>query len=129
MLIIYSIAETVPKKRLILQLNMPPSGSSPALPNLLQAFIRLTDHLVSTAHFRSEVIRKVKVLREDEIRKLQRQAEDEKAEQREAKRAEEKKSEREKKLRGMNAEEQRRFLEREREKEGRKAMKRQTKRA
>lgn len=45
------------------------------------------------------------------------------------KRDEEKKKEREEKLRNMSAEDQKKFLEKEREKEGRKAAKRQMKKA
>lgn len=123
------LEETVPKKRISLRLTLPTNDSSAAaIPALLSAFIRLVDHLVLTAHFRPEVLRKVKAAREDEIRKLQKVADEEKAEERMIKRDEEKKTEREKRLRGMTAEEQKKFLEREREKEGRRAAKKQTKR-
>ncbi|RPB02090.1 DUF1682-domain-containing protein, partial [Choiromyces venosus 120613-1] len=123
-----TLAETVPKKRVTLQVNIPSdTASSSDLPKLLQAFIRLVDHLAAVAHFRPEVLRKVKAVREEEAKKLQKQADEEKAEERQNKRDEDKKLERERKLRGMSAEEQKKFLEREREKETRKAMKRQTK--
>ncbi|CUS12008.1 unnamed protein product [Tuber aestivum] len=120
-------AETVPKKRVTLQVNIPSDMAPTALPKLLQAFIRLVDHLAAVAHFRPEVLRKVKAVREEEAKKLQKQVDEEKAEERQLKRDEDKKLEREKKLRGMSAEEQKKFLEREREKETRKAMKKQTK--
>lgn len=124
------LKETVPKKRITLKLTLPSSEkSAAAVPALLSAFIRLVDHLVLTAHFRPEVLRKVKSVREEEIRKLQKIADEEKAEERMMKRDEEKKREREEKLRSMSAEDQKKFLEKEREKEGRKAAKRQMKKA
>jgi len=115
------------KKRVTLRINIPSDTVPATLPKLLQAFIRLVDHLAAVAHFRPEVLRKVRAVREEEAKKLQKQADEEKAEERQLKRDEDKKLEREKKLRGMSAEEQKKFLEREREKESRKAMKRQTK--
>lgn len=125
-----TLQETVPKKRISLKITLPSDErSAAAIPALLSAFIRLVDHLVLTAHFRPEVLRKVKLVREDEIKKLQKANDEEKAEERMLKRDEEKKAERDRRLRNMTADEQKKFLERERDKEGRKAMKRQQKRA
>lgn len=125
-----TLEQTTPKKRISLKISLPSDDkSAAAIPVLLSAFIRLVDHLVATAHFRPEVLRKVKSAREDEIRKLQKVADEEKSEERMLKRDEEKKSERERKLRGMTADEQKKFLEKEREKEGKRAMKKQAKRA
>lgn len=125
-----TLEQTAPKKRISLKISLPSDEkSAAAIPVLLSAFIRLVDHLVATAHFRPEVLRKVKSVREDEIRKLQKVADEEKSEERMLKRDEEKKSERDRKLRGMTADEQKKFLEKEREKEGKRAMKKQAKRA
>ncbi|KAF8466736.1 hypothetical protein BDZ91DRAFT_724903 [Kalaharituber pfeilii] len=138
------IEETAPKKRLTLHLTLPTTPTTavtmlasllPFLPStldlnrtpptlaLVSAFLRLPDHLVSAAHFRPEVHRKLKATREEQARVLAKQAEEDAKEEREQKRAEAKKREREEKLRGMSAEEQRKWLEREKEKETRKAMK------
>lgn len=68
-------------------------------------------------------------MREDYIRKLQRGQEDEKAEERSLKRDKEKKEKRDATLRGLSAEGQKKFLEKERAKEMRKGMKKVTQRA
>ncbi|MCJ1313309.1 hypothetical protein MMC25_006986 [Agyrium rufum] len=128
----YKLNETVPKKRLSLTLKLPSSPSqqtyAPTMP-LMSYFFRLPDILVSQAHFRPEVMRKVKSTREEEIRKLKKIDDDEKAEERRTEEAKRKKEEREGKLKGMSAEEQRKFLEKEREREQKKNSKRMTKRA
>ncbi|KAL7267055.1 hypothetical protein RUND412_010367 [Rhizina undulata] len=122
--------EFTPKKRITLHFTLPSDTSDfSKLPALIQAFIRLTDHLVSTAHFRPEVLRKIKATREEEAKKLQKLENEEKAEEREAEKALQKKNERERKLRGMSADEQKRFLEREREKELRKSTKKASRKA
>ncbi|KAF8423538.1 hypothetical protein EV426DRAFT_563207 [Tirmania nivea] len=130
------IEETVPKKRQILHLTLPSSNSlfslipflpSPApnaaTPALLSAFIRFTDHLVSVAHFRPEVHRKLKATRDEQIKALQKVKDEEEKEERDQKKAEEKKRGRDARLRGMTSDEQRRFLEKEKEKEMRRAAK------
>lgn len=123
------IEETTPKKRLHLSLKLPSSSSTEAYNSTLPIFshfIRLPDQLASSAHFRPEVLRKVRSVREEEIKKLRRADDDEKAEERKIAAEKLKKEERERMLRGMSAEEQRKFLEREREKETKKGMKRST---
>ncbi|KAI5779810.1 hypothetical protein EDC01DRAFT_297659 [Geopyxis carbonaria] len=112
------LSELNPKKRITLALTMP-SESVPAetLQRLLSAFIRLADHLCANARFRPEVTRKIKLTREDEVKKLKRSLEEETKEERDFKRAEDKKTEREAKLRNMSASEQKKFLEKERQKE------------
>lgn len=129
------IEETTPKKRLVLHMTLPTSNSLfslvPFLPypstfsssSLVQTFIRLTDHLVNTAHFRPEVHRKVKATRDEQVKALERVKEEEQREERDQKKAEEKKKQRDGRLRGMSAEEQKRFLEKEKEKELRRAAK------
>ncbi|KAI5818469.1 hypothetical protein BZA77DRAFT_15489 [Pyronema omphalodes] len=118
------LADYAPRKRITLELTMPSDSTNPeALQRLVSAFIRLVDHLVANAHFRPEVLRKVKATRDDEQKKLKRSIEDETKEERETKLAEKKKADRDAKLRGMSAAEQKKFLEKEREKERKDMMK------
>ncbi|KAI9852767.1 MAG: hypothetical protein M1838_005525 [Thelocarpon superellum] len=120
------LEETVPKKRVFLSLRVPSSADfEPTLP-IFQHFIRLPDFLVSSAHFRPEALRKVRQTREEQIRKLQRLEDEEKAEERSTKRDKEKKEKRDAKLNGLNADEQRKYLEKEREKEQRRNQKKTT---
>ncbi|EED14927.1 conserved hypothetical protein [Talaromyces stipitatus ATCC 10500] len=121
------IEEATPKKRIQLSLSIPSNGYASTL-SLYSYFLRLPDTLVSGAHFRPEVTRKLRNAREEEIRKLRRADEEEKAEERKYAAEKLKKEERERLLRGMTAEEQRKFLEREKEKEQRKMMKKSTRR-
>ncbi|KAJ5129289.1 Protein of unknown function DUF1682 [Penicillium bovifimosum] len=121
------IDETVPKKRIQLSANLASSvsGYSSTLP-LFNQFLRLADKLVASAHFRAEVMRKIRNVRDEEIKKLRRIEEDEKAEERRLAAEKIKKDERERILRGMSAEEQRKFLDRESQKEQRRSMKKST---
>lgn len=122
--------ETVPKKRISLSLRLPSSSSEYAstLP-LFQYFLRMPDHLVSVRHFRPEAMRRVRQTREEEIRKIRRVDEEEKAEERKLKGDKEKKEKREALLKSMSAEEQRKYLEKEREKDMRRSQKRKTMKA
>ncbi|GLI72360.1 hypothetical protein PoHVEF18_000532 [Penicillium ochrochloron] len=115
------IDETVPKKRIQLSVNLS-SGYESTLP-LFNQFLRFADKLVSVAHWRGEVMRKVRNVRDEEIKKLRRVEEEEKAEERKLAAEKIKKEERERLLRGMTAEEQRKYLERESQKGQRKSMK------
>ncbi|RDW65525.1 putative UPF0674 endoplasmic reticulum membrane protein [Coleophoma crateriformis] len=117
--------ETVPKKRMYLSLKFPSSGYEKAIP-LFEYFLRLPDQLVQGAHFRPEVMRKVKQTREDQIKRLQKADEDEKAEERAFEREKAKKLKRDLELKGLDAKAQKKYLEKEKEKEMRKAAKRQT---
>ncbi|KAL4909155.1 hypothetical protein BDW74DRAFT_174365 [Aspergillus multicolor] len=124
------IEETAPRKRvqLVGSLASSSSGYASTLP-LFTEFLRFPDRLVSLAHFRPEVMRKIRNVREEEVKKLRRLDEQEKAEERKLAAEKIKKEERERVLRGMNAEEQRKYLDREQQKEQRRSMKRYTKRS
>ena len=98
------------------------STQSPSSRALFAAFLRLPDQLVNTAHFRAEVLRRIKSTREDEAKKIRKLGEQEKAEERKTQGDKAKRKERERKLKGMSAEEQRKFLEKERDKDQRKSM-------
>jgi hypothetical protein len=92
-------------------------------------FLRLPDFLVQNAKFRPEVLRKVKQTRETEINRIKKIDEDQKAEDRRAQADKDKKEKRDTLLKNLSAEEQSKYLAKEREKETRKAQKRRTMRA
>ncbi|KAH0559417.1 hypothetical protein GP486_004064 [Trichoglossum hirsutum] len=122
--------EAQSRKKIDLCVRIPRSPAAdpdPTVP-ILSYFLRLPDQLVSSAHFRPEVSRKVRQTREDELRKLRKMDEDEKAEERNTKKDKEKKEKRDSMLRTMSADEQRKFLEKEREKDYRKSQKKMTRR-
>lgn len=110
------------KKRIDLRLDLPSTGNTQ---NLISALIRLPDFLVGSAHFRPEALRKVKATRDEERKKLEKAEEEEKAEERSVDRDEKKKKERDARLRNMTADEQKKFLEKERDKEARRMAKKQ----
>lgn len=124
--------EAAPKKRLVLSLHLPPSTDpsaySSTLP-LFEYFLRLPDLLVTTAHFRPEVTRKIRTTREEEVKKLKKADEGEKAEERRLEAEKKKKEMRDTRLKGLSAEEQRKFLEKEREKGQKKQEKKMSRKA
>ncbi|TAQ90361.1 hypothetical protein B7494_g1306 [Chlorociboria aeruginascens] len=121
--------DTVPKKRIYLSVKLPSSGDYSSVLPLFEYFIRLSDILVQSAHFRPEVTRKVRAIREEAIRKLQKADEDGKAEERALEREKAKKLKRDLELKSLDAKSQKKYLEKEKEKEMRKHQKRQTQKA
>ncbi|KAJ5619759.1 hypothetical protein N7510_003743 [Penicillium lagena] len=121
--------ETVPRKRVQLSVNLASSvaGYASTLP-LFTQFLRFGDRLVASAHFRGEVMRKIRNAREEEIKKIRRLEEEDKAEERKIAAEKIKKEERDRLLRSMTADEQRKFLDRESQKGQRKSMKKYSKR-
>ena len=109
-------------------MRLPSSGDYTSLLPIFQYFLRLTDTLVQSAHFRPEVLRKVRTTRDDAIRKLQKADEDEKTEERNLEREKVKKQKRDAELKGLNAKAQKKYLEKEKEKEMKRAQKKQTQR-
>ena len=118
----------LPKKRidLICALNESKTSNTAAL---FEAYLRLPDHLVSVAHFRPEALKRVKATREEEARKIRKLDVEDKAEERSLEREKAKKREREEKLKGMSAEEQRKYIDRERRLDRERGMKKRTMRA
>ena len=118
--------ETNPRKRVSLSLKLPSSHQAsayePTLP-IFNYFLRLPDMLAQHAHFRPEVRRKIMSVREEEQKKLRKASEEEKAEERRLEAEKKKREMRDTRLKGMSAEEQRKFLEKEREKTGKKQEK------
>jgi hypothetical protein len=113
---LYSLDDTKPKKRINLSLKLQSDYTS-TLP-LFQYFLRLPDHLATAAHFRPEALRRIKQTREEQIAKIRKIDEEEKADER--------KTAADTKLGRLSADEQRKFLDKERERDSRKKMKRST---
>ena len=72
-------------------------------------------------------MRKIRSTRDEELKKLKKVDDDEKAEERRTEDVKRKKAEREVRLNGMSGEEQKKFLEKERERDQRKMGKKMTK--
>ncbi|KAF2454043.1 hypothetical protein BDY21DRAFT_111035 [Lineolata rhizophorae] len=119
--------DLIPRKRISLSLKLPssPSDYAATLP-LFRHLLRAADHLVGAGRFRPEALRRARATREDEARKIRRAGEDERAEERKLKADRDKKERRDAALKNMGADEQRKYLEKEREKEMRKSQKRKT---
>ncbi|KAI5297848.1 hypothetical protein KEM55_004162 [Ascosphaera atra] len=126
------LVDLKPRKRATMSMRLPSGNNVTAyatsLP-LVQYFLTLPDRLVAHAHFRPEVMRKVRAIRDSETRKLKRAEEEAQAEERKVQMEKTKREERDRMLRNMSADEQRKFLEKEKEKELRKGSRRRTMRA
>lgn len=120
------LEEAVPRKRLYLCTKMPSDSDHGSSLPLFHTFLRLPDHLVQNAHFRPEILRKLNQTREAEIKKLKRVSDEEAEEERKRLAERVKKEERDRRMRGMTAEEQRKFLEKESDRRRRKDEKRMT---
>lgn len=89
----------------------------------------MTDQLVQVAHFRPEVLRKVRTVRDDMVRQIQKADEESKAEERAQERERARKARRDQELKALDAKAQKKYLEKEREKEMRRSIKKQITRA
>lgn len=123
-----TINETAPRKRIFLKYRLPSNDDYTSLVPIFQYFIRVPDILVQAAHFRPAVLAKVKAVRDDAIKQIQKFDEDEKAEERALEREKARKLKRDQELNALDAKAQKRYLEKEREKELRKSMKKSTQR-
>jgi hypothetical protein len=122
------IDDTIPKKRICLSVRIPSNGDYSSILPLFEYFIRLADILAQSAHFRPEVLRKVRATREEAIRKLQRADEEERAEERNIEREKAKKLKRDLELKVLDAKGQKKYLEKEKERELKKSQKKMTSR-
>ncbi|KAL2256517.1 hypothetical protein VTK26DRAFT_1541 [Humicola hyalothermophila] len=123
-----TLNETAPRKRVFLKYRIPSNNDYTSLLPLFSYFLRITDLLVQVAHFRPEVARKVKAVRDDMIRQIQKADEESRAEERAQERERAKKAKRDQELNALDAKAQKKYLEREREKELRKNVKKHTSR-
>lgn len=107
-------------------MRLPSSGDYTSVLPLFEHFLRLPDTLVQSAHFRPEVLRKVKTTRDDMVRKLQKEVEDEKAEERNIEREKAKKVKRDLDLKALDAKGQKKYLEKEKERDMKRSQKKMT---
>ncbi|KAL0931903.1 DUF1682 domain protein [Colletotrichum truncatum] len=121
-----TLEETTPRKRIFLRYRLPSNNNYDSLLPLFQYFVRIPDALVSGAHFRPEVLRKVRSVRDESIAQIKKAAEAEKAEERALEREKQKKAKRDAELGALDAKAQKKYLEKEREREQKKSMKKQT---
>lgn len=121
--------ETTPRKRIFLKYRLPSNDSYESFVPIFQQFVRVSDLLAQSAHFRPEVLRKIKAVRDAAIKQIQKAEEEEKAEERNLEREKAKKAKRDAELKALDAKAQKKYLEKEREKELRKSTKKQTTRA
>ncbi|KAI1125022.1 hypothetical protein F5Y10DRAFT_279807 [Nemania abortiva] len=124
-----TLDEAVPRKRIFLRYRLPSSNNYDDLLPIFSYFVRLPDQLASAAHFRTEVLRKVKSVRDENIKQIQKAAEEAAAEERALERDKARKAKRDAELNALDAKAQKKYLEKEKEKEIRKAAKKQTVRA
>ncbi|KAK4169482.1 hypothetical protein QBC43DRAFT_226679 [Cladorrhinum sp. PSN259] len=124
-----TIDETVPRKRIFLRYRLPSDNDYTNLVPIFQYFIRIADQLAKSAHFRPEVLKKVKSVREAAVKRIQKADEEAKAEERAVEREKERKAKRDAELNALDAKGQKKYLEREREKQLKKGVKKQTARA
>ena len=89
----------------------------------------MPDHLTTSARFRPEVMKKIKAVREEEQKKISKASKEEEAEERRLESEKKKKEIRDNRMRGMSADEQRKFLEKERERTGKKQEKKMSRKA
>lgn len=118
----------MPKKRIFLSTGLVPGGSDATF-SVFSYFLGLPDLLVQSAHFRPEVTRKVRATRDEMIKKLQKKEEEEKAEERALEREKAKKLKRDLELKALDAKGQKKYLEREHEREQKKLLKKQSSKA
>ncbi|KAK9450330.1 uncharacterized protein V1518DRAFT_413567 [Limtongia smithiae] len=122
-----SSAEYIPKKRALLVLTPRSSAAdAEATTSIINAFLATIDVAVVKAHWRPEVLRKLKNTRDEEVRKLKKVEEEERAEELARIRAKEKKDLSKTEARGLTAEEQKKLQAKEREKDVRRMRSKQT---
>ncbi|KAF2114111.1 hypothetical protein BDV96DRAFT_577590 [Lophiotrema nucula] len=116
--------DTIPRKRISLSLKL--ASNYDTTLQIFSYFLRLPDFLVSTGKFRPEALRRIKQTREEQISKIKKLDDDEKAEERKLQVDKSKKEKRDQLLGRMTADEQRKYLDKEREREGKRRNKKMT---
>ncbi|KAG5917061.1 hypothetical protein E4U42_007394 [Claviceps africana] len=120
--------DTTPRKRLFLKYRLPSGGDDnygDVIP-IFEHLLRLPDFLVQHARFRPEVLRKVRATREAMIAQIKKMADEEKSEDRQWEKERAKKAKRDAELKGLDAKAQKKYLEKEKEKELRRSQKKLT---
>lgn len=120
------LEDSRPRKRIFLKYRLPSDNQYDKLVPVFQSFLRLADFLVQNARFRPEVLKKVRATREATIAQIKKAAEEEKSEERLWEKEKAKKAKRDAELKGLDAKAQKKYLEKEKEKELRKSQKKLT---
>ncbi|OAA38067.1 DUF1682 domain protein [Metarhizium rileyi] len=118
--------DATPRKRIFLKYRLPSGNSYDNLLPIFSYFLRLPDFLVQNARFRPEVLKKVRATREAMISQIKKAAEEEKSEERLWEKEKAKKAKRDADLKGLDAKAQKKYLEKEKEKELRRSQKKMT---
>ncbi|CAK7567501.1 MAG: hypothetical protein SEPTF4163_005466 [Sporothrix epigloea] len=124
-----TLDETAARKRVFLKYRLPSDDNYESLLPIFSYFLRSADVLVQAAHLRAEVLRKIKNTREEIVKHIKKADAEEKAEERAIEREKLRKQKRDAELSVLDAKAQKKYLEREREKELRKATKKTSMRA
>lgn len=118
--------DATPRKRIFLKYRLPSGNSYDSLLPIFSYFLRLPDFLVQNARFRPEVLKKVRATREAMISQIKKTAEEEKNEERLWEKEKAKKAKRDADLKGLDAKAQKKYLEKEKEKDLRRSQKKMT---
>ncbi|POR34087.1 Endoplasmic reticulum membrane protein C2G5.01 [Tolypocladium paradoxum] len=124
-----TLDDTNPRKRLFLKYRLPSDGSYGSLLPLFSYFLRLPDILVQSAQFRPEVMKKVRATREAMVAQMKKALEEQRNEERMYEKEKARKAKRDAELKGLDAKAQKKYLEKEKERELRKSQKKITQRA
>lgn len=120
------LEDTTPRKRIMVKYTMPSSGNYDNMVPLLEYFMRIPDLLAEKAHFRPEVLRKLRTPRDAKINQIKKADEEERADDRLAEKERLKKAKRDADLKGLDAKAQKKYLEKEQQKEQRRSQKKMT---
>jgi hypothetical protein len=121
-----TLDDATPRKRIFLKYKLPSGNNYDSLSPIFSLFLRLPDFLVQNARFRPEVLKKVRATREAMISQIKKSAEEEKNEERLFEKEKAKKAKRDADLKGLDAKAQKKYLEKEKEKELRRSQKKMT---
>lgn len=124
-----TLDDASPRKRLFLRYRLPSDDDYGTLVPLLALFVRMPDRLVQAAHFRPEVMKKVRATREAMTALIKKADQEERNEERVYEKEKSRKAKRDAELKGLDAKAQKKYLEKEREKELRRSQKKMTMRA
>ncbi|KAH6693705.1 hypothetical protein F5X68DRAFT_199562 [Plectosphaerella plurivora] len=114
------------RKRVFLRYGLPSNNDYSKLTPLFDYAVRLPDTLVSVGKLRPEITRKLNKVRDEQSSQLRKEADALVAEERAAERERAKKAKRDQELASLDAKAQKKFLDKEREKEQKKMAKKQT---
>lgn len=114
------------RKRVFLRYSLPGSNDYSKIAPLFELAIRLPDTLVANGKLRPEITRKLNKVRDEQTSQLRKEADALVAEERAAERERAKKAKRDQELAGLDAKAQKKYLDKEREKEQKKMAKKQT---